>query len=163
MSSSGIGTRIRAVRRQAGLSQRDFGARLGTSSGRISEIESGKTTPGGEFLLRLYQEFGADITYVVTGESRQRVRAITDELQRAHETAQALQAAEPAESAYDAAVDAEWPLVLELVVDVLAERGRPMPSGKKLRSIVDAVLTLIRADDYEGDEAALRQRIAAMV
>lgn len=66
MSSDEIGLRLRSVR--GNLSQREFGDRLATSSGRVSEIEKGKTVPGGDFLLRLNQEFGTDITWLLTGQ-----------------------------------------------------------------------------------------------
>lgn len=49
------------------MSQRDFAAKLGTSSGYISGLESGKTMPGGDFLLRIHQEFGTDVTWLLTG------------------------------------------------------------------------------------------------
>lgn len=65
MSSVEIGARLRTVR--GDLSQREFAERLSTSSGRISEVEGGKTIPGGEFLLRLHQGFGTDIVWLLTG------------------------------------------------------------------------------------------------
>lgn len=67
--SKEVGERVQAVRAGSGLSQRDFASRLGISSGGISQIETGKTMPGGEFLLRLHQEFKADVTWVLTGVS----------------------------------------------------------------------------------------------
>jgi len=66
--SKEIGERVLWVRTQNGLSQRDFAARLGISSGGISQIESGKTMPGGEFLLRIHEEFGVDVTWLLTGQ-----------------------------------------------------------------------------------------------
>jgi len=64
-----IGERIKQLRESAGLNQRDFATRLGTASGRISQIEQNKNVPGGDFLLRLHQEFGVDLTWVLTGAS----------------------------------------------------------------------------------------------
>lgn len=32
-------------------------------------MESGKTMPGGDFLLRIHQEFGVDVTWLLTGVS----------------------------------------------------------------------------------------------
>jgi len=66
--SKEIGERVLAVRTNAGLNQRDFAAQLGTSSGGISQIESGKTMPGGDFLLRLHEKFDVDVTYILTGQ-----------------------------------------------------------------------------------------------
>ncbi|HDY5341423.1 TPA: helix-turn-helix transcriptional regulator [Klebsiella pneumoniae] len=67
--SKTIGERVISVRKVAGLNQRDFAARLGVSNGGISQIESDKAMPGGDFLLRINQEFGVDITWLLTGMS----------------------------------------------------------------------------------------------
>src|SRR5574343_158418 len=64
-----VGRRVQQIRAGAGLNQRDFAVRLGISSGGISQIESGKAMPGGEFLLRVHQEFGVDVTWLLTGVS----------------------------------------------------------------------------------------------
>lgn len=63
--SKDIGLRVKSVR--GGMAQRDFAARLGISNGGISQIESGKAMPGGDFLLRIHQEFGVDVTWLLTG------------------------------------------------------------------------------------------------
>lgn len=57
------------MRAAAKLNQREFAAKLSTSSGYISGVESGKTMPGGEFLLRIHQEFGVDVTWLLVGAS----------------------------------------------------------------------------------------------
>ncbi|HCT5600426.1 TPA: helix-turn-helix transcriptional regulator [Klebsiella oxytoca] len=67
--SSSIGERVVSIRKKADLNQRDFAARLGISNGGISQIENGKAMPGGDFLLRIHQEFGVDITWLLTGVS----------------------------------------------------------------------------------------------
>lgn len=64
-----IGNRVRQIRANTGLNQREFASRLGISSGGISQIESGKAMPGGDFLLRIHQEFSVDITWLLTGMS----------------------------------------------------------------------------------------------
>lgn len=69
MSNEDIGLRVKQVRVRNDLNQRDFAARLGISNGGISQIESGKTVPGGDFLLRIHQEFGVDLTWLLTGVS----------------------------------------------------------------------------------------------
>lgn len=65
--SAEVGRRVQQVRADAQLNQREFASRLGTSSGGVSQIESGKTMPGGDFLLRIHREFGADVTWLLTG------------------------------------------------------------------------------------------------
>lgn len=64
-----VGERVILIRKKAGMTQRDFAARLGISNGGISQIEKGKTMPGGDFLLRIHQEFGVDLTWLLTGVS----------------------------------------------------------------------------------------------
>ena len=67
--SKEVGARVQQVRSQAEMNQREFASRLGISSGGISQIESGKTMPGGDFLLKIHQEFGIDVTWLLTGLS----------------------------------------------------------------------------------------------
>ena len=67
MTKIGVGARVQEVRKSIDLNLRDFAARLSTSAGRISEIESGKTMPGGDFLLRLHAEFGVDLNWLLSG------------------------------------------------------------------------------------------------
>lgn len=67
MSKFDVGDRIKQVRAGSGLNGRDFAARLDTSAGRISEIENGKTMPGGDFLQRLQVEFGVDLNWLMSG------------------------------------------------------------------------------------------------
>lgn len=63
-----IGARLKEIRDKSGLKQKPFADRIGTSSSYISEIESGKKIPGGEFLVSLKREFGVDINWLLTGK-----------------------------------------------------------------------------------------------
>ena len=67
MFSEEIGGRIKEVRLANGLSQRELGQRLDTSTGHISWLEAGKAMPGGELLLQLYREFAVDLNWLLTG------------------------------------------------------------------------------------------------
>lgn len=67
MSKLDVGDRVRQIRIGAALAGRDFAARLGTSAGRISEIENGKSMPSGDFLLRLKAEFDVDLNWLMSG------------------------------------------------------------------------------------------------
>ena len=59
---SGIGFKIKALRKREGLTQVEFAKILGlSSSGFISEVESGLKMPGGEFLISLSRVFHIDI------------------------------------------------------------------------------------------------------
>lgn len=77
--SMGIGERVKRVRDSVGLNQRDFASRLGTSAGRVSEIESGKSVPGGDLLIRLNAEFHVDLNWVLTGEESKTAAPISRE------------------------------------------------------------------------------------
>lgn len=81
MPSNGedIGMRIQEVRKAAGLNQQGFAARLGTSSGYISELETGKSMPGAKFLISLKREFGADIDWLLTGEGEKPPALLSEE------------------------------------------------------------------------------------
>ncbi|MNV69757.1 transcriptional repressor DicA [compost metagenome] len=74
-----IGVRIQGVRKAAGLNQQGFAARLGTSSGHISELETGKSVPGGKFLLSLKREFRIDVDWLLTGEGSSPPALLSDE------------------------------------------------------------------------------------
>ncbi|WZB74650.1 helix-turn-helix transcriptional regulator [Achromobacter insuavis] len=74
-----IGARIHGVRKAAGLNQQGFAARLGTSSGHISELETGKSVPGGKFLLSLKREFRIDIDWLLTGEGERPAALLSED------------------------------------------------------------------------------------
>ena len=66
-----IGARIKDVRRKVGLSQADFGARLGVSRDVISNIETDRLKNPGqkESLYRLIcREYGVDEHWLRTGD-----------------------------------------------------------------------------------------------
>lgn len=61
----GAGVRIRALRGE--LSQAAIARRLGVSSKAVEGWEAGASLPSGSSLLRIREEFGADINYLLTG------------------------------------------------------------------------------------------------
>ena len=63
-----IGTHLKQIRKQKGLSQKSLADLLSTSSGYISEIEQGKTVPGGNFFLSLKRALGVSIDWLLTGQ-----------------------------------------------------------------------------------------------
>lgn len=60
-----VGKRIRLLRGQ--LTQAEFAARLGVDRKSVVGWEAGKRLPDGASLLRLMQEFGADVNFLLTG------------------------------------------------------------------------------------------------
>ena len=63
-----IGKRLKTIRKEKGLSQKALAELLTTSSGYISEIEQGKTIPGGKFLHSLNRVFLVSIDWLLTGD-----------------------------------------------------------------------------------------------
>ena len=57
------GAKIKEIRQKNGLSQQEFGARLGVSHAHISKIESGKENPSDTLLKLIGYEFGMDKVY----------------------------------------------------------------------------------------------------
>jgi transcriptional regulator with XRE-family HTH domain len=60
-----IGDRIRLVR--GSVSQADFATRMGVDKNSIGRYERGERQPDADFLSRLHQGFGTDITWLLTG------------------------------------------------------------------------------------------------
>jgi transcriptional regulator with XRE-family HTH domain len=63
-----IGTRLRKIRKEKGLSQQALADALSTAPGYISEIEKGKKKPGSDFLSKLKRVFGINIDWFLTGD-----------------------------------------------------------------------------------------------
>ncbi len=64
---SEVGRRVRKLR-GFDMTQQEFAHRLGISQTYVSEIEHGNVEIGGEILLRIAQEFGKSIEWLLTGE-----------------------------------------------------------------------------------------------
>jgi transcriptional regulator with XRE-family HTH domain len=62
------GKRLRDVRRVLDISQKDFAAQLFVSPSFLSEIESGKTKPGYNFLLKLAAVFDVNPAWLLLGK-----------------------------------------------------------------------------------------------
>ena len=63
-----IGKRIKQLRISKKLTQQQLADKIASSSGYISEMESGKAIPGGTRLLSLKRFFGVSIDWLLTGE-----------------------------------------------------------------------------------------------
>lgn len=62
-----VGARIAALR--GAMKQSEFADRLGVNRNTVSRWEGGERLPDGAGLLRMASEFGADISYILTGQS----------------------------------------------------------------------------------------------
>lgn len=77
---SGIGDRIRQLRREVGLKQADFVAGLDISRSYLSKIESGEEQPGRELLIRVSHEYGVSLDWITSGVGNMKpARAITEQ------------------------------------------------------------------------------------
>ena len=61
------GERLKKVRAQLKISQKDFAAHLGIAASYLSEIESGKTRPGYNFLIKLAEVFKVSSNWILLG------------------------------------------------------------------------------------------------
>ena len=64
-----IGKRIRGFRRFLGLSQKEFGQKLGLSFQHISRYERGKIIPSGEILAKICETYHINLNWLLTGNS----------------------------------------------------------------------------------------------
>jgi transcriptional regulator with XRE-family HTH domain len=61
-----MGLRIRALR--GDVLQEDLALKIGISQGQLSKIESGRLAPALETLVRLANQFGKSLDWIVTGK-----------------------------------------------------------------------------------------------
>ncbi len=78
----GIGQRIKQIRTELGLSQKEFGERIGIADSYVSEIESGKKYPSQLLLLAIEYCYGTQVEWLQTGKGGREVKGdikLTDE------------------------------------------------------------------------------------
>lgn len=61
------GERLKEVRAHMKISQKNFAADLGVAASYLSEIESGKTRPGYNFLIKLADVFNVSPNWILLG------------------------------------------------------------------------------------------------
>jgi transcriptional regulator with XRE-family HTH domain len=78
---SGVGTRLRSLRRQRGTTLSDLAGRTGISLSTLSRLESGERRPTLELLLPLARAYGVTLDELVdappTGDPRLHLRPVT--------------------------------------------------------------------------------------
>lgn len=62
-----IGQRLKSVRKELDLQQKDMAAALKMPASYLSEIESGKGNPGPDFFIKLFSEYNISMDYLVLG------------------------------------------------------------------------------------------------
>ena len=65
MNTKEIGKRIKGIRREAGLSQEDFGKKLFVSQNMVSLWENGRSVPTAEFLISIAEQFEVSVDYLL--------------------------------------------------------------------------------------------------
>ena len=59
--------RIKELRRSLGLTQDEFGGRIGITKSSVSTMESGRSNPSEQTLRSMVREFGASYLWLTTG------------------------------------------------------------------------------------------------
>ncbi|HEY5660510.1 MAG TPA: helix-turn-helix domain-containing protein [Gaiellaceae bacterium] len=162
-----IGARLKRLRLQKGLSQRDLSS-PGVSYAYISRIEAGVRTPSVKALRKLSRKLGVSVEYLETGrdirdvdERELRLADAELELRVARNTQEAEKKVKAvlgdAQSAGDVASTTRAQLVLGLVA---AQRGNHLDAVERLEAVVDSggVSVDSRPDVY----AALGQSYASL-
>lgn len=62
-----IGRRVKLIRKELHISQRDFAEKIEISGSYLSEIEAGKSKPGFDFFYNASKICGVNIAYVLHG------------------------------------------------------------------------------------------------
>ncbi len=63
-----MNNRVKKVRKTIGLTQDDFGKRLGISNTAVSKIEKAENKPSEQTIILMCQEFGVNENWLRTGE-----------------------------------------------------------------------------------------------
>lgn len=71
-----MGTRIRTLRNQRGMSVNELAAKAGVSSGIVSQIERGKANPSLRTLERIRTALGVPLTFILEGAAEQAAASI---------------------------------------------------------------------------------------
>ena len=62
-----VAARVKEIRRQLGLSQAEFGRRLGCTGASVSEIEKGRYKPNFDLISGMVEQFDVNIFYLLFG------------------------------------------------------------------------------------------------
>ena len=63
-----VGERLKCVREELNLMQKEFAKELGISAPSLSEIETGRNRPGIELLAKLAERFNVNLYYILLGK-----------------------------------------------------------------------------------------------
>ncbi|MGH9188332.1 MAG: helix-turn-helix domain-containing protein [Acidimicrobiales bacterium] len=60
-----LGERIRVLRKDAGWSQAELAAKIGTDAGRVSRYEAGRITPSADAIVRIAEAFNVSLDHLL--------------------------------------------------------------------------------------------------
>lgn len=69
-----LGKRIKMVREELHINQREFAAKMEISGSLLSQVESGKKNPVYEFLYKLMKEYHVSLDWLFTGKGEMFLR-----------------------------------------------------------------------------------------
>lgn len=69
-----VGSRLKALRKNLNLPQKELAQRLDLSGSYLSEVEAGKTKPGFDLIKNLAEHFGVNLEYLVHGQGEMFVK-----------------------------------------------------------------------------------------
>ncbi len=72
--------RIKKIREAIGLTQEDFGKRIGSARNTIANYENGNRNPSNSVLLSICREFNVNETWLRTGEGEMFCRLETNDI-----------------------------------------------------------------------------------
>jgi len=64
---SGIGQRLKEIRRQGRIQQKEMAATLDIAASYLCEIESGNSKPGPDFFIKVASEYNVNLNYLLLG------------------------------------------------------------------------------------------------
>jgi len=66
-NASGIGQRLKEIRKQMRIPQKEMAAALQIAASYLCEIESGNAKPGPDFFIKLASEYNLNLNYLLLG------------------------------------------------------------------------------------------------
>ena len=73
-----IGGRMKDVRKRAGLTQAEFGDRIGFHKNQVYNVETGKSIPSDDYISSVALKFQVSVNWLKTGEGE--MSAVTPEI-----------------------------------------------------------------------------------
>lgn len=115
--------RIKQLRKESGLTQAEFGARIGITFSSVSLIEKGKNNPSEQTIRAICSEFNINRDWLVDGIGDMRAsRPLIPELMRVLRTYPALESA--LERVVDSMGPEEWEALNRIVEKVLEQENK---------------------------------------